>query len=144
LLFVSQIAGRPRKEAISFRDACWIGLAQACAVLPGLSRSGATVATGLLLGNQREQVARFSFLMVILPVAGEAVLDLLKGDFSAEASGISPVALGVGFLTAFVTGMMACRWMIRLVKKGKLVYFACYCVAAGLFAIMYSLAKQGL
>ncbi|MDR2041854.1 MAG: undecaprenyl-diphosphate phosphatase [Tannerella sp.] len=141
LLAFSGYAGTVRKDAISYRDAFWIGIAQACAVLPGLSRSGSTIAAGLLLGNRREQVAGFSFLMVILPVLGEAVLDLLKGGFSANASGFGPVALGIGFLAAFVTGTLACRWMIRLVKKGKLIYFAYYCVIAGLFAIIYSLVK---
>ncbi|MDR2763772.1 MAG: undecaprenyl-diphosphate phosphatase [Tannerella sp.] len=141
LLAFSGFAGATRKDTISFRDAFWIGIAQAAAVLPGLSRSGSTIATGLLLGNRKEQVARFSFLMVILPVLGEAVLDLLKGDFSGKASGFGPVALGIGFLAAFVTGTLACRWMIQLVKKGKLIYFACYCVIAGLFAIIYSLVN---
>jgi undecaprenyl-diphosphatase len=141
LLAFSSCVGVRRKEAISFKDAFWIGVAQACAVLPGLSRSGSTIATGLLFGNQKEQVAKFSFLMVIFPVMGEAMLDLLKGGFSTGASGFSPMILPVGFLSAFVTGVLACRWMIRLVKKGKLVYFAYYCVAIGLFAIIYSLVK---
>ncbi|MDR2139725.1 MAG: undecaprenyl-diphosphate phosphatase [Tannerella sp.] len=141
LLAFSGLAGATRKDTISFRDAFWIGIAQACAVWPGLSRSGATIAAGLLLGNRKEQVARFSFLMVILPVLGEAVLDLLKGGFSAKASGFGPVALGTGFLAAFVTGTLACRWMIQLIKKGKLIYFAYYCVIAGLFALIYSWVK---
>ncbi|MDH6359222.1 undecaprenyl-diphosphate phosphatase [Parabacteroides sp. PF5-9] len=131
---------KPRvKENISFKDAFIIGIAQACAVLPGLSRSGSTIATGLLLGNKKEQVAKFSFLMVIIPILGEAFLDLLKGDFSAEASGISSVVLIVGFLAAFISGTIACKWMINLVKKGKLIYFAYYCVVAGLLAIVYSM-----
>ncbi|MDR2469526.1 MAG: undecaprenyl-diphosphate phosphatase [Tannerella sp.] len=137
LLALSCIAGKPRKKEISFKDACWIGLAQACAVMPGLSRSGATIATGLLLGNRKEDVAKFSFLMVILPVLGEATLDMLKGDFSAGVSGLSPLALLAGFAAAFVTGILACRWMIRLVKNGKLIYFACYCVIVGLFTVIY-------
>ena len=143
LLLVSgfAFAGRPQKETISFKDAFWIGIAQACAVLPGLSRSGSTIATGLLLGNQREKVAKFSFLMVILPVLGETMLDLLRGGFRAEVSGLSPSALITGFLAAFVTGTLACRWMIRLVKRGKLIYFACYCVFVGLFAIIYAWVK---
>ncbi|MDR1406951.1 MAG: undecaprenyl-diphosphate phosphatase [Tannerella sp.] len=141
LLFVADCAKTGRKETISFRDAFVTGLAQACAVLPGLSRSGATIATGILLGNNRKEVAKFSFLMVIIPVLGEAVLDLLKGDFSAEASGLSPFVLIIGFLSAFVSGAAACRWMIRIVSKGKLIYFAYYCVAAGLFAVGYTLLK---
>jgi undecaprenyl-diphosphatase len=131
---------KPRqKETISFKDALIIGLAQACAVMPGLSRSGATIATGLLLGNKKEQVAKFSFLMVIIPILGEALLDLLKGEFTLAASGVSETALACGFLAAFVTGTIACRWMISLVKQGKLIYFACYCTVAGLCAIIYSL-----
>jgi undecaprenyl-diphosphatase len=141
LLAFSSVAGTPRKETISFKDAFLIGIAQACAVFPGLSRSGTTIATGLLLGNRKDQVAKFSFLMVIFPILGEAVLDLLKGDFSAGSSGLSPVALLSGFAAAFVTGTLACRWMIGLVKRGKLIYFAAYCVVAGLFAVIYSLVK---
>ncbi|MDH6306627.1 undecaprenyl-diphosphatase [Parabacteroides sp. PF5-5] len=130
---------KPRvKEEISFKDAFIIGIAQACAVLPGLSRSGSTIATGLLLGNKKEQVAQFSFLMVIIPILGEAFLDLIKGGFSPETSGISTTALATGFLAAFVCGAIACKWMINLVKKGKLIYFAYYCVAAGLLAITFS------
>ena len=130
---------RPRqKEEISFKDACLIGLAQACAVLPGLSRSGSTIAAGLLLGNQKEAVAKFSFLMVIIPVLGEAVLDLTKGNFSMEIVGISPWILLCGFTAAFISGALACRWMIRLVKNSKLIYFAYYCIAIGLFTVIVS------
>ena len=133
---------RPRqKEEISFKDACLIGLAQACAVLPGLSRSGSTIATGLLLGNNKELVARFSFLMVIIPVLGEAVLDLTKGNFSMEMVGISPWVLLCGFTAAFISGTLACRWMIRLVKNSKLIYFAYYCIAIGLFTVIVSFLK---
>lgn len=131
---------RPRpKEKISFSDAFIIGIAQALAVLPGLSRSGSTIATGILLGDKKEQVAKFSFLMVIIPILGEAFLDLLKGDFSHGESGISAPALVTGFLAAFISGSLACRWMINIVKNGKLIYFAYYCLAAGLFAIGYAL-----
>jgi undecaprenyl-diphosphatase len=139
LLAFSYYAKPRQKEEISFKDAFIIGLAQACAVLPGLSRSGSTIATGLLLGNKKEQVAKFSFLMVIIPILGEAFLDLIKGGFSPEASGISATALVVGFLAAFISGTIACKWMINLVKKGKLIYFAYYCVIAGALAIIYSL-----
>lgn len=128
---------RPKNE-ISFKDAFVIGIAQACAVLPGLSRSGSTIATGLLLGNKKEQVAKFSFLMVIIPILGEAFLDLVKGDFAVEVSGISPAALVCGFITAFVSGAIACKWMLQLVKKGKLIYFAYYCVVIGLITIIFS------
>lgn len=139
LLAFSYYAKPRQKEEISFKDAFIIGIAQACAVLPGLSRSGSTIATGLLLGDKKEQVAKFSFLMVIIPILGEAFLDLMKGGFSADESGISTGVLLTGFLAAFVSGTIACRWMINLVKNGKLVYFAYYCVAAGVFAIVYSL-----
>jgi len=130
---------KPRKGKISFSDAFVIGVAQALAVLPGLSRSGTTIATGLMLGDKKEDVAKFSFLMVIIPILGEAFLDLMKGELSPEASGISAVALAVGFIAAFISGCVACKWMLSIVKRGKLVYFAYYCVAAGLFAIIYDL-----
>ncbi|MDR2680192.1 MAG: undecaprenyl-diphosphate phosphatase [Tannerella sp.] len=142
LLTVSYFAAPCRKKEISFRDAFIIGLAQACAVIPGLSRSGTTIAAGILLGNERGKVARFSFLMVILPVMGEALLDLLKALKGDELSAFSAIPAGAmicGFVAAFVSGAFACKWMIEIVKKGKLIYFACYCVAAGLFAIIYSL-----
>ena len=100
---------RPRlKTDISFRDAFIIGVAQACAVLPGLSRSGSTIATGILLGNNKENVARFSFLMVLVPILGEAFLDMMKGGFAPAESGISMLALVVGFLAAFISGYIAC------------------------------------
>ena len=124
---------RPRvKQDISFRDAFIIGLAQACAVLPGLSRSGSTIATGILLGNNKENIAKFSFLMVLVPVLGEALLSLVGGDFAAEETGISALALIVGFVSAFVSGYIACSWMLNLVKKGKLIWFAVYCFVVGL------------
>ena len=139
LLAFSYYAKPRQKEEISFKDAFIIGIAQACAVLPGLSRSGSTIATGLLLGDKKEQVAKFSFLMVIIPILGESFLSLMKGEFSPEASGISTGALVAGFLAAFISGTLACKWMINIVKKGKLIYFAYYCLAAGLFTIIYSL-----
>ncbi|MCC8132508.1 MAG: undecaprenyl-diphosphate phosphatase [Tannerellaceae bacterium] len=137
LLAFSYYAKPRQKDEISFKDAFIIGLSQACAVLPGLSRSGTTIATGILLGNKKEQVAKFSFLMVIIPILGEAFLDLVKGDFSVE-TGLSTGALMAGFLAAFIAGTLACKWMINLVKNGKLIYFAYYCIVMGLFAIIYS------
>ena len=130
---------KPRKGKISFSDAFVIGVAQALAVLPGLSRSGTTIATGLMLGDKKEDVAKFSFLMVIIPILGEAFLNLMRGGLSPEASGISAAALAVGFIAAFISGCVACKWMLSIVKRGKLLYFAYYCVAAGLFAIIYDL-----
>ena len=132
---------KPRiKENISMRDAFIIGLAQACAVLPGLSRSGSTIATGLLLGNKKENLAQFSFLMVIPPILGEALLDIMKGLSGEEVMGdISTLSLVVGFLAAFVSGCIACKWMINIVKKGKLIYFAIYCAIVGAITVVCSL-----
>ena len=116
-----------------------IGIAQACAVMPGLSRSGSTIATGLLLGNKKEKLAQFSFLMVIPPILGEALLDIkdiFEVGFSEAMSGISPVAAIVGFMAAFIAGCFACKWMINIVKKGKLIWFAVYCTIVGLLAIV--------
>ena len=132
---------RPRqKEKIGVKDAFIIGVAQACAVLPGLSRSGSTIATGLLLGNKKERLAQFSFIMVIPPILGEALLNVLKvAKGEAVFSTIGTLPLVVGFVAAFVSGCFACRWMIDIVKRGKLVYFGIYCAVVGLIAIAYSL-----
>ncbi len=141
LLMISYYAKPRPKEDISFRDAFIIGIAQACAVMPGLSRSGSTIATGILLGNKKEKVAKFSFLMVIIPVLGEALLDvvkMMKGSEVSAFSTISTSAMVCGFVTAFVAGVIACKWMIDIVKKGKLIYFAYYCIVIGLFVIIYS------
>ena len=134
LAFAYYAKPRP-KTSISFRDAFIIGIAQACAVLPGLSRSGSTIATGILLGNNKEKVAKFSFLMVLVPILGEAFLDLMKGGFSQAESGISSLSLIVGFIAAFISGFIACKWMINLVKNGKLIWFAVYCLIVGLLVI---------
>lgn len=132
---------KPRqKENISLKDAFIIGLSQACAVLPGLSRSGTTIATGLLLGNSKEKLAQFSFLMVIPPILGEALLDALKMMKGEDIAGDIPaISLIVGFLAAFVSGCVACKWMINIVKKGKLIYFAIYCAIAGAVTLAISL-----
>lgn len=140
LLTFSYYAKPRQREHISFKDAFIIGLAQACAVLPGLSRSGSTIATGLLLGNKKEKLAQFSFLMVIPPILGEALLDVLKAAKGEEAFGdISVLPLVVGFIAAFVSGCLACKWMINIVKKGKLIYFGIYCAIAGAVTIVCSL-----
>ncbi|MDR2131370.1 MAG: undecaprenyl-diphosphate phosphatase [Odoribacteraceae bacterium] len=136
LLTCAYRARQRGEKEVSYRDAFIIGLAQACAVLPGLSRSGATITAGLLLGNKKEAVAKFSFLMVLIPILGEALLDLLKGGFSVSVSGISPVVLLIGFASAFVSGAVACRWMIGIVKRGKLIWFALYCALAGILSIV--------
>lgn len=138
LAFAYYAKPRP-KENISMLDAFIIGLAQACAVMPGLSRSGSTIATGLLLGNKKENLAQFSFLMVIPPILGEALLDIIKMIGGENVMGnISSTSLIVGFLAAFVSGSLACKWMINIVKKGKLIYFAIYCVVAALFCLIYA------
>ena len=139
LLAFAQYAKPRQKEQITWWDSFIIGLAQAVAVLPGLSRSGTTIATGILLGNKKEQVAQFSFLMVLIPILGEAflsALDIMKGEVVSE---LPPLTLIVGFVAAFVTGCLACKWMINIVKRQKLIYFAIYCVAIGVFAIVYGL-----
>ena len=133
--------GKPRqKESISLVDAFIIGVAQAVAVLPGLSRSGSTIATGLILGNNKAHMAQFSFLMVIPPILGEALLDTIevaKKGFSAAFGDLSVMALAVGFVAAFVSGIAACKWMIGIVRRGKLIYFAYYCVAVGAVTLAY-------
>ena len=133
---------KPRiKEEISKKDAFIIGIAQACAVMPGLSRSGSTIATGLMLGNKKEKLAQFSFLMVIPPILGEALLDgmkIVKGATEGSTD-ISITALIVGFVAAFVSGCIACKWMINIVKRGKLIYFALYCAIVGLITLVCSL-----
>jgi undecaprenyl-diphosphatase len=140
LLIFSFIAQPRQKTRISLRDAFVIGIAQACAVLPGLSRSGSTIATGLLLGNSKETLAKFSFLMVIPPILGEALLDVLKAMKGEAVMGdIQLVPLLVGFLAAFISGCFACKWMIDLVKRGKLIYFGFYCALIGVGTILYSL-----
>lgn len=140
LLLTFAYRAKPRKkDFISYRDAFVIGLAQACAVLPGLSRSGTTIATGLLLGDKKEQIARFSFLMVIIPILGEAFLDLVGGEFSPAESGLSVTAMLVGFLAAFVSGCAACKWMLKLVQNGRLVWFALYCALMAVFCIVHAL-----
>ncbi len=133
--FASASAGRE----IGWWDAVVIGLAQAVAVLPGLSRSGTTIATGIMLGDKRDKVASFSFLMVIIPILGEALLDV-KDLMEPAAQGAAQLGAGpliVGFLASFVVGCLACKWMISLVNKGKLYWFALYCVAVGALCILW-------
>lgn len=140
LLTFSYYAKPRQRSQISLWHAFLIGVAQALAVLPGLSRSGTTIATGLLLGNKKENMAQFSFLMVIPPILGEALLDVMKAVKGEEAfGGIDTLPLVVGFVAAFVSGCIACQWMINIVKRGKLVYFGIYCALAGLVTIICSL-----
>ncbi len=143
-LETNKLTGRTyRPRDISFVDAFVIGCAQAVAVLPGLSRSGTTIATGIIIGDKREQVAQFSFFMVVIPILGEAILDVKKifGIEAADAAAGAPeafigiVPIVVGFLASFIVGCLACKWMLSLVKKGKLVWFALYCLLVGLICI---------
>lgn len=143
LLALTHFYRPAEKERISPLHAFIIGVAQAVAVLPGLSRSGSTIATGLLLGNSKKTLAQFSFLMVIPPILGEALLDFKhivapSAEYIAEhgeAAVIPMTSLIVGFLAAFVSGCFACKWMIEMVKKCKLIYFAIYCAVVGIVAL---------
>jgi undecaprenyl-diphosphatase len=134
LTFAARAKEREKSE-LSWRDAWIIGCAQAVAAMPGLSRSGTTIATGLLLGNKREVVAQFSFLMVILPILGEAFLEIIGGEMTMGAEiGVWPLV--AGFVTAFAAGAFACRFMIEIVKRSKLVWFAAYCGIVGIISII--------
>lgn len=134
--------GGYKPHDITFLDAFVIGIAQAIAVIPGLSRSGTTIATGLMLGDKRDQIAKFSFFMVIIPILGEALLDikdmLTGGAEAATAESIGALPLIVGFISAFIVGCLACKWMLNIVKKGKLVWFAVYCLIVGLLCIFFN------
>ena len=125
---------KKRERSIGYKDAFIIGIAQAIAVIPGISRSGFTIATGLLIGNKKDEIARFSFLMVLIPVIGANLLEIISGDVVIN-SGELGIAI-LGFVTAFISGYFACRWMIALVKKSKLIWFSLYCVIIGLLAIL--------
>ena len=135
--------GRAPRD-ITFVDAFVIGCAQAVAVLPGLSLSGTTIATGILIGDKREKVAQFSFLMVIIPILGEAILDIkdiLGIEAVDTAAGAATPEIGIGalvagFMASFIVGCLACKWMLSIVKKGKLVWFAVYCLVVGLICIL--------
>ncbi|WP_319479438.1 undecaprenyl-diphosphate phosphatase [uncultured Draconibacterium sp.] len=118
---------------ITFGKALLIGVAQTLAVLPGISRSGATIATGLLLKGKKENVARFSFLMVLIPILGAAFVDIVTGELKSTKVDLLPLL--IGFASAFLSGWLACSWMIKIVKRGKLIYFAIYCALIGLIAI---------
>lgn len=133
LLALSQFY-RPRQKEINGWRAFVIGIAQAVAVIPGLSRSGSTIATGLLCGVKREEITRFSFLMVLVPIMGEAFLDLVGGGFAA--SSVGGVQLLLGFIFAFASGLFACKAMIQLVKKASLGWFAIYCAIVGILCIV--------
>ena len=118
---------------ISYFNTIIIGIAQAIAVLPGISRSGATIATALLLGIKKETAAKFSFLMVLLPILGASFKELLDGGLAD--SNINPEVMLIGFISAFLSGIVACRFMLKIVKEGKLIYFGIYCAIAGGIAL---------
>lgn len=133
LLLFSGFFKKKGKE-ISAGRALIIGVAQAIAVLPGISRSGATIATGLILGCKKEEMARFSFLMVLIPILGALGYDIVNSGANAQST-IGIIPLLIGFVAAFLSGLAACQWMIKIVKKGNLIYFAIYCFIIGLIAI---------
>ena len=128
-------AGKEYRNGISYWQAFVIGLGQAIAVAPGLSRSGTTISTGLICGVKRDIMAQFSFLMVLVPILGEAFLDIVSGEFSASSVGALPLILG--FISAFISGLFACKVMIALVKKAKLSWFALYCAIAALCIFIF-------
>lgn len=125
---------RKGDRSIGYLDAFIIGLAQAFAVIPGISRSGATIAAGLMIGNRKEDIAKFSFLMVLIPVIGANIIEVRSGDFTTMHTGAGIILLG--FISAFISGYFACSWMIGLVKKSKLIWFSIYCAVIGLLAIL--------
>jgi undecaprenyl-diphosphatase len=125
-----------RDRSIGYLDAFIIGIAQAMAVIPGISRSGATISTGMMLGKRKDELARFSFLMVLIPILGANSLELFATADPAAVS-ISPVVLIAGSLTAFISGYAACRWMIGIVRKSKMIWFAAYCLLVGLLTIFF-------
>ena len=142
LLFISDFASKkaqeenPARNGISFWQALVVGLGQALAVIPGLSRSGTTISTGLICGVKREVMAQFSFLMVLIPILGEAFLDVVGGDMAASSIGVLPLV--VGFLAAFVSGLFACKVMIALVRRARLSWFALYCAIVGILVLIFA------
>ncbi len=133
LLFVADKAKDTVRD-VGYKDALVIGIAQAIAILPGISRSGATISTSVLLGIDRSKSARFSFLMVVPLILGKMAKEIIDGDLSSQSSNL--FELGIGFVTAFITGMLACTWMIRLVKKSNLKYFSFYCWAVAVIVLV--------
>ncbi|MFT5215355.1 MAG: undecaprenyl-diphosphatase [Glaciecola sp.] len=138
LLFLADKAKSTNKK-VSFKNAFIIGISQAIAMLPGISRSGATISTSVLLGNDKTKAARFSFLMVVPLIFGKIAKDILGGELTYESTNFT--ILSVGFIAAFISGLFACTWMIKLVKSSKLSYFAIYCIVVGFIAITYALTN---
>ncbi|WP_299097250.1 undecaprenyl-diphosphate phosphatase [uncultured Winogradskyella sp.] len=138
LLFMADRAKDTNKN-VTFSNAFVIGISQAIAMLPGISRSGATISTSVLLGNDKTKAARFSFLMVVPLIFGKIAKDILGGEITYDSANFT--TLGIGFIAAFVAGLFACKWMIALVKQSKLTYFSIYCIIVGIAAIIWSLAS---
>eukprot|EP01093_Parvamoeba_rugata_P000454 TRINITY_DN10485_c0_g2_i1.p1 TRINITY_DN10485_c0_g2~~TRINITY_DN10485_c0_g2_i1.p1 ORF type:complete len:145 (-),score=34.32 TRINITY_DN10485_c0_g2_i1:244-678(-) len=135
LLFLADRAKKTHKK-VSLLDGLIIGVAQGIAMLPGISRSGATISTSVLLGIDKTKAARFSFLMVVPLIFGKIAKDVLSGELTYNSTSFG--YLSVGFIAAFISGLFACTWMIALVKKSKLTYFAIYCVVVGITAILWT------
>ena len=138
LLFLADRA-KDTNKSVTFSNAFVIGISQAIAMLPGISRSGATISTSVLLGNDKTKAARFSFLMVVPLIFGKIAKDILGGEITYDSANFT--TLGIGFIAAFVAGLFACKWMIALVKQSKLTYFSIYCIIVGLIAIIWSFAS---
>jgi undecaprenyl-diphosphatase len=138
LLLLLADRAKDTTKNVSFVNSIIIGVSQAIAILPGISRSGATISTSVLLGIDRTKAAKFSFLMVVPLIVGKVIKDVSGGEINFQSSEIIP--LTAGFFAAFLSGLLACKWMIALVKKSKLTYFAIYCAVIGLIAIIYSLS----
>jgi len=136
LLFMALLI-KPKERPIGYLDSFIIGIAQALAVLPAISRSGATIATGMMIGNKKSDLAKFSFLMVLLPIIGANLVEMKSGNVSSESTSFFVILLG--FMTAFISGYFACKWMVSLVKKGNLAWFALYCVLVGIYSILLGL-----
>jgi undecaprenyl-diphosphatase len=137
LMLLMTLFIRPKERPIGFVDSFIVGLAQAFAVLPAVSRSGATIATGMMLGNKKADIAKFSFLMVLVPVIGANLVEIKQGGFTSEGTSVTVIV--IGFVAAFVAGYFACKWMINLVKKGNLMWFALYCILVGIISILLGL-----
>ena len=136
LLLLLADKAKDTTKNVTFKNAIVVGISQAIAILPGISRSGATISTAVLLGIDRTKAAKFSFLMVVPLIVGKVIKDISSGEINSISSDITPMI--IGFFAAFIAGLLACKWMIALVKKSKLIYFSVYCAIAGTIAIIYA------
>ena len=139
LLYLADKASNTSKK-VTYKNAFIIGISQAIAILPGISRSGATISTSVLLGIDKTKAARFSFLMVVPLIFGSIAKNLIDGELNFESNQLSPMI--IGFVAAFLSGLLACTWMIKLVKNSKLVYFSIYCLIVGVIAILFAFYNQ--